>query len=158
MFIILLISFIIILTGALLLFVLSRQKSQFGILGKEKILYQDTEAMPGENLYAKTIPLVGKPDYLVKQGVYIIPVEKKKGKAPRDQYTNHNMQLMAYCLLVEENFNVRPPGGYLKYEDKELPLQYTKEAEEAVRIAVKEILEHKKTNKEIHCNHQQHYT
>lgn len=147
----------IITAGIVFLFILSRQKKTFGILAEKRRIYQDTEKIPGENLFAKTIQLVGRPDYLIKSGKYIEPVEKKKTKAPKDQYVNNNMQLMAYCLLVEENFGIRPRGGYLQYDDKEIKFAYTKEAEEAVRLVVQEILAHKKTNKEFHCKHQYHY-
>ncbi len=102
----------VIILGIFFLFVLSRQRKTFGILAEEERIYQDTEKMPGETLFAKTLPLVGRPDYLIKRGEYIIPVEKKNTKAPRDQYVNNNMQLMAYCLLVQETFGIRPPGGY----------------------------------------------
>lgn len=157
MTILLFIAFIVIITGGILLFIVSRQKKSFGILVEGNRLYQDSQILPGETLIAKSIPLHGKPDYLVKLGKYVIPVEKKTSKAPTDQYKNNTMQLMAYCLLVEENYGIRPPGGYLKYADKELKIRYTKEAEDAVRYIVKEILDHKRTNKELHCNHPSHY-
>jgi len=45
----------------------------------------------------------------------------------------------------------------MKYNDKEYKVGYTKEAEESVRLAVKEILEYKKSNKEFQCHHKYHY-
>ena len=143
--------------GLVLLWLIARQRKKLGVLAEKKPVYQDTEEMPGELLYAKSLQLVGKPDYLIKDGDFYIPVELKTGSSPKEQYLNHNMQLMAYCLLVEEHFGVRPPGGYIKYKDKELKLAYTKDAEAAVRMVVAEILKQKKEDKELHCSHEEHY-
>lgn len=150
------IGLIIIAFGLIMLHLLSRQKMSFGILGSKKRIYQDTQQFPGKNIFAKSLPLVGKPDYLIKDGKYIIPVEIKSSEAPRDQYKNNVMQLMALCLLVEEHYGIRPPGGYLRYKNAEMKFAYTKEAEESVRKLVKEILQCKKTNKEHFCAHVYH--
>lgn len=157
LFIILGFGVFIIVLGMVLLWLMSRQQKKLGVLGNKKPVYQDTEETPGDILYAKTLPLVGKPDYLIKEGKFLIPVEVKTGNAPKKQYLNHNMQLMAYCLLVEEVYGIRPPGGYLKYSDKELKLAYTKEAEQSVREVVSEIRKLKQSNKELHCSHPEHY-
>src|SRR5688572_13440327 len=94
-------AFILFVLGILLLLFISKKRSDFGILNSTKI-YSDTDKNPGETLYSKTINLVGKPDYLIKEDGMIIPVEIKTGKTPKTPYLNHTMQLMAYCLLVEE--------------------------------------------------------
>ncbi|MGH7203511.1 MAG: CRISPR-associated protein Cas4 [Candidatus Levyibacteriota bacterium] len=156
MIIILIIAGIIILTGIGLLFFLMRERNHLGVLATSKSLYQDTTEIPGKLLYAKSLPLVGKPDAFLKNGEEMIVVEYKHTKAPREPYLNHEMQLMAYCLLVEENYHVRPKGGILKYDDKEFKIVYTQKAEESVRKVVEEILEYKKNDKEPTCNHPRH--
>lgn len=153
--ILLIISFIIIIVGFLGLLILQRRKNSFGILSGKR-LYEDSEKRPGEILTAKTIPLVGKPDYLIEEKGIIIPIEIKTGSTPDSPYLNHTMQLMAYCLLVEEYFGQRPPGGYLKYPYKEFKISYTKEAEQSIRDVVSEILKKKKTGEELFCNHPEH--
>lgn len=154
--ILLLIAIIILLIGIGLLFFILRQKNDLGILANTKPLYQDTTKIPGVVLYAKSLALVGKPDYLLRIDGDIIPVEVKTGRSPRKSYLGHNMQLMAYCLLVEENYGIRPKGGILKYHNKELKLAYTKKAEQSLRKLVAEILNYKQTNKQPHCTHPNH--
>lgn len=153
---IILIGILIVIFALFMIFIFMKQKYSFGILGTKKRIYQDTKQFPGENIFAKSLPLVGKPDYLIRDGGYIFPVEIKNSYAPRDQYKNNVMQLMAYCLLVEEKYGIRPPGGYLRYKNAEMKLAYTREAEESVRSLVDEILQNKRTNKEPRCPHPNH--
>ena len=78
-------------------------------------------------LYAPTYHLVGKPDYLVKTGQGIIPVEVKSTKAPSVPYLGHLLQLAAYCLLVEATTGQTPPHGLLKYADALYEVDFTAE-------------------------------
>src|SRR6266702_4123545 len=98
--------------GCILLLRTTKERKELGILVGERI-YVDTEENPGKLLYAKTIPLIGKPDFLRREKEIIFPIEHKSGRAPRTPYLNHVMQLMAYCYLVEEYYGMRPPGGYI---------------------------------------------
>jgi CRISPR-associated exonuclease Cas4 len=154
---IILFAFLIILAGIALLFFMLRKKDSFGVLVGKRI-YQDTQEKPGTLLYAKTIPLCGKPDYLMQEKNMIFPVEVKTGKTPSAPYLNHQMQLMAYCLLVEENFQVRPIGGYLRYPNKEFKIGFTKEAEASVRNLVSEMIMKKQSGEELFCKHTEHNT
>ncbi len=151
-----LLAAILLFIGILFLYFLQKQKKNFGVLNSERF-YTDSDKSPGKVLYSKTIPLVGKPDYIIRQNNYFIPVELKTSKTPRTPYENHIMQLMAYCYLVEETYHIPPPGGFLKYPEKEFYIPYTTQAKEGIRATVKEILQKKKINKENHCNHQSHY-
>ena len=119
--ILLIISGTALLLGFILFGIWFYQMKGFGILSKKKI-YTDTENNPGEILYSKTLSLSGKPDYLIKESGMVFPVEVKTGHTPNSPYVNHTMQLMAYCLLVEENYGIRPTGGFLKYPGYELSL------------------------------------
>lgn len=131
------------------------KRKQFGTLLNEKV-YTDTEQTPGEILYSNTIPLMGKPDYLVKEGEELIPVELKTGKTPTEPWENHVMQLMAYCYLVEENYGVRPKGGIVKYPEREFKLLYTDEAKQGVINTVLEIMQAKESEQEYACTHPNH--
>ncbi len=97
------------------------------------IIYTDTGAwFPNHNvLNAPNLQLVGKPDYLVKQeDGGLIPVELKSGRAPTEPHESHALQLAAYCLLVHENYGVRPSYGILQYKDKAFAIDYTEDLEE----------------------------
>ena len=65
----------------------------------------------GREYLSERIGLVGRPDAVVEENGYFIPVERKTfGKRPRDKDV---AQLLVYCRLMEEEFGVRPPHGYL---------------------------------------------
>lgn len=147
---------IVFLIGVGLLFLLRRQQKTLGSLTNEKV-YQDTTQTPGEILYSKTLPLCGKPDYIIRENDTIIPVEVKTGKTPAAPYTNHTMQLMAYCLLVQETYEIRPLGGIIKYPGKEFKVAFTIEAEESLKSLVKEIQKAKTEDTEFYCSHSEHY-
>ena len=71
--------------------------------------------------------------YLVEHaGGVIIPVEVKSAPAPPEPYDGHVLQLAAYCLLVEENYGVRPPYGIIQYDDDAFEIEYTEDLEEGV--------------------------
>lgn len=150
-------SGIIIIAGLIFLFLLHKQRQKLGVLGKAEITSIDSEKLPATLLRAESIPLVGKPDYLIRQDDTLMPVEIKTGRTPRSPYPGHVMQLMAYCYLLEQTYNTRPPGGILKYPDKEFKIAYTSEAQRSVELVVNEILTNKHTNKEYHCAHKEHY-
>lgn len=97
------------------------------------VIYTDTGTwFPQKDaLYANDLFLVGKPDYLVQQtDGNLIPVEIKSGRAPEEPWEGHVLQLAAYCLLVQENYGIRPLYGILQYKDKAFAIDYTDEMEE----------------------------
>lgn len=150
-----LIFILLFILGFLLLLLVNKQAKSFGVLTQNRI-YSDSETKGGKVLFSKSLSLLGKPDYLIKEKGMIYPVEVKTGKTPTSPYLNHTMQLMAYCLLVEENFKIRPTGGYLKYPSKEFKIAYTDEAKSALKVLVSEILHHKQSGEELHCDHPNH--
>ena len=83
----------------------------------KRIAYDDTRAWQpaGQPLIARRYALVGKPDYLLAAGRYLVPVEVKPGRRATEPYLSDLMQLAAYCLLVEETTGARPPYGLLRY-------------------------------------------
>ncbi|WP_374686604.1 PD-(D/E)XK nuclease family protein [Promineifilum sp.] len=101
-------------------------------LPEGSVIYTDTGAWRANNdvLHAAGLRLVGKPDYLVEQSDgTIIPVEVKSSAAPDSPWEGQVLQLAAYCLLVEENYGVRPPFGILQYRDGAFAIDYTEELE-----------------------------
>jgi len=155
MIILAVIAALALVSGLILLGFWFWQQKGIGILKGSKV-YSDSEGKPGEVLFSKTLALSGKPDYLIRENGLIIPVEVKSGRTPEEPYQNHEMQLMAYCLLVEENYGIRPPGGYIKYPHKEFKVAYTDEAKNAIKDLVGEMLLLKHSGKEPKCNHPDH--
>lgn len=99
------------------------------------VIYTDSGAwFPNEeSLYARDVRLVGKPDYLVEQpDGMIVPVEVKSAFAPDEPWDGHILQLAAYCLLVEEQYGVRPAYGILQYRDRAFAIDYTDELEDTL--------------------------
>jgi CRISPR/Cas system-associated exonuclease Cas4 (RecB family) len=66
-------------------------------------------------LRAPQYNLLGKPDYVVKQGKEFIPVELKSGIAPRKLHESDRMQVIAQSLLVEAEFGRRPAYAFVQY-------------------------------------------
>jgi len=111
----------------------SIQQKEAGLPGG-RIIYSDTRGWGKmeKPLYFSELDLTGKPDYLVEQNGRIIPVEVKSGRAPDAPYDSHIFQLAAYCLLVEKNYDTRPPYGIIHYDNKDFAIDYTRELEDAL--------------------------
>lgn len=132
------------LLGGLLLWLGRRQRQSSG-LPAGTVLYQDTEEMeaPERPLRSRRYGLVGRPDYLVRTRdggkSFVVPVEVKSRARPARPYDSHILQLAAYCLLVEDNFEAAPPYGLLRYADATLQIPFTDELRRRVLEAAAEI-------------------
>ncbi|HEY4690326.1 MAG TPA: CRISPR-associated protein Cas4 [Anaerolineae bacterium] len=119
---------ILFLVLGLLVWLWSRAARVSSGLPRGEVIYIDTRAWgPVEKpLFSGAYRLAGKPDYLVKDGRAILPVEVKSSPAPVDgPRQGHVMQLAAYCLLVEETHGRRPAYGIIKYADKTFSVENT---------------------------------
>ncbi|MCC6627828.1 MAG: Dna2/Cas4 domain-containing protein [Chloroflexi bacterium] len=87
-----------------------------------RILTSDAGARPGRLLVSEHHRLHGRPDYLIRRGRQVIPVEVKPTQTR--VYPSAVMQLMAYCLLVEEHHG-RPRHGVLVLADRAETIPYT---------------------------------
>lgn len=119
-----------------------RQRNKLGVL-QHSVVYSDTQEIPGETLTSQRLPLVGKPDYVVKMGEELIPVEVKTGRTPITPYESHILQLAAYCHLVHEHFGARPRYGIVKYPFGEFHVEYTDTLESQLIKTVQEIMKYK---------------
>lgn len=82
-------------------------------------------------LYSNHLGLVGRPDYLVRErDGSLTPVEVKSSNAPYEPHEGHLLQLAAYCLLVEENYGMRPRYGIIQYRNQAFAVEFTAELEE----------------------------
>ena len=129
---------VLLLIAALVLFFISRRTRRSAGLPGGQIIYSDMGAWEelDKPLYDPVTQLTGKPDYLVKQGKQIIPVEVKSGRTPESPYDSHIYQLAAYCLLVEREYGVRPDHGIIHYEKRTFSVEYT----DALESSLKDLL------------------
>ena len=117
--------------GGALLWSAGQLRRRAGLPGG-RVVYSDTRAWREcpDPLYASSVNLTGKPDYLVQKLRYVIPVEVKSGPAPDEPYRSHVLQLAAYCLLVEQEYAQRPPYGLIHYDDRTFAISYTPQLED----------------------------
>jgi CRISPR-associated exonuclease Cas4 len=124
--------FIVLLILAILLWLVASRMRQSAGLPSGEVVYSDTGAWGRveQPLFSAELQLTGKPDYLVREGGAVVPVEVKSGRAPAEgAYAAHLYQLAGYCALVAEAYSQRPPYGLLKYADKLLKIPYTAQLE-----------------------------
>lgn len=119
---------------SILLFWQSNRTRREAGLPSGRVIYNDREGwmrVP-EVLYDEVTGLAGKPDFVVKKGRTMIPVEVKTGRSPAEPYEGHIYQLAAYCLLVERHYRQRPPYGIIHYPDRTFTVDFSDELEGAL--------------------------
>ncbi len=93
-------------------------------------------------LYSQSLQLVGRPDYLVRErDGSLTPVEVKSSYAPNEPYEGHILQLAAYCVLVEENYGLRPRYGIIQYRNRAFAVEYTPDLEDDLLDVLAEMRE-----------------
>jgi CRISPR-associated exonuclease Cas4 len=115
------------LTAGLTLLLRARALRQASGLPAGQVIYADTGAWQRveKPLFSPRYRLTGRPDYLVREGDAVIPVEVKPSRDPLRPYDSDVMQLATYCLLVEETHGEAPPYGILKYRQRAFAIPYT---------------------------------
>lgn len=125
---------LLLLALALGLWLWSRNLEEEAGLPDGNVIYTDAGSAWFSNndaLASTHLRLTGKPDYLVEESNgMIVPVELKSSTAPAEPHEGHILQLAAYCLLVEENYGIRPTYGIIQYNDKSFAVDYTPELED----------------------------
>ncbi|HLZ61895.1 MAG TPA: CRISPR-associated protein Cas4 [Ktedonosporobacter sp.] len=91
-----------------------------------ELVYEDADGQ-GESLSSSEYPLAGKPDYVVQlPDGRPVPIELKlKVQDATAPYSNHIIQVAAYCLILESYFERVPTHGILRYADHEFTVDYT---------------------------------
>jgi CRISPR-associated exonuclease Cas4 len=114
----------------LLLWLSRRQRAGLG-LPQGRLVYADMgeELRVEQPLYDAALNLVGRPDYLVRKGDDLIPVEVKSGRTPAKPYDSHVYQLAAYCALVARHYGRRPTHGLIRYPDRSFRVEFTPQLE-----------------------------
>lgn len=118
----------------------TRQRRAAG-LPPGRIIYSDTGGRSAVErpFYDSSLGLTGKPDYVIRQGETLIPVEVKSGFAPPQPYEGHLYQLAAYCLLLQRLTGNRPPYGIIQYRNRSFAVDYTPEMEKVIMALLDEI-------------------
>jgi CRISPR-associated exonuclease Cas4 len=94
-------------------------------------------------LFSERYKIVGRPDWLVRQGEFLIPEEWKP--SARRIYHGHRLQAAVYCLLIEEKFGARPPHGVVVLAGgKRVEVPYTEELRAEVLSIAEKIREHRR--------------
>jgi len=117
-----------------------------------EIEYSDKIRAP--SYFSEKYMLSGKPDYVIKKGEDFIPVEMKTGRVPRGPFFSHIIQVVAYCMLIEENHGKQPPHGILEYADHiQHPIEYDEKGKQLVFEKLNEMHEMLEGKKKPYRNH-----
>jgi CRISPR-associated exonuclease Cas4 len=86
----------------------------------------DTDAGGARSFVSERYRLTGRPDALRRRpDGRLVPVELKHRSAPpQGPFWSHQVQVWAYCLLVEETEGRPPPFGVLRYRDAEFQVPW----------------------------------
>ena len=147
---------LILLALAVVMFMISGRTRRSAGLPGGRVIYTDmgTWEEVEKPLYDPVTQITGRPDYLVRQGKEVIPVEVKSGRTPENPYDSHIFQLAAYCLLVEREFGVRPSHGIIHYSKRTFEIAYTKELETALIDILTEMRKCER-KRNVHRSHEQ---
>lgn len=133
----------------------ARLRQRHGIPGG-KVVYSDTGAggVPTKALYSPRYDLTGKPDYLVETKDGLVPVEVKPGRDDSEPHESHMLQVLAYCLLLEDAHGKPPPYGLLRYRTNSFKIDYNTETR-AYLLDVIEEMRAARGLPEVHRSHEQ---
>lgn len=132
-----LIAVILVLGALLALRGSARVRANTGIPGGD-ILSSDTSAeQRGKPLYSPRYRLTGTPDYLINTPQGPVPVEVKPTRTESEPRHSHLLQVLAYCLLIEETEGRKPPYGFLRYSADTFRVDYN----DATRAHLLEVIE-----------------
>ncbi len=121
-----------------------------------KVVYSDTgeERRNIRPLFSERYGLAGKPDYLVATTSGLVPVEVKPERTDAEPRDSHLLQVLAYCLLLEETQGKGPPYGLLRYKHDTFKVDYNKETRAYLLSVIDEMRENLR-QEETHRNHDQ---
>src|SRR5439155_25591944 len=69
----------------------------------------------------------GRPGAVVMEGEHPLPVELKTGRVPRGPLLSPILQVVAYCVLLEEEYGHAPPYGIIRYGDTAFEIEYNED-------------------------------
>jgi CRISPR-associated exonuclease Cas4 len=138
----LLAALLLLLLAAMLLRSARRRRTASG-LPRGRVVYVDRHGWrrPPAPLEAPDLGLVGRPDFLMRRGRAVIPIEAKPGRTAEEPYEGDLLQLVAYCVLVEETYGHPPPYGLLCYRDQTFEVSYDRSVRETLLDLLEEMRE-----------------
>lgn len=106
----------------------------------------ETVALDNVTLFSERLKLTGRPDRIVRQGETLIPEEWKSSRRAND---GHRLQLGTYFLLIEEEYGVRPPHGFVVLGDgSRVKVENTERLRSEVLAMAERIREHRRKLRE----------
>jgi CRISPR-associated exonuclease Cas4 len=148
-------AFTLFILALFLIYFSRRQRRHLGLPDGD-LLYEDMASADKlrEPLFDADLNLVGRPDYLIREGENLVPVEVKSGRSPKQPYESHIYQLAAYCLLVARQFGQRPNHGLIRYPQRSFKVNFTEELESRLLDLLDEIGA-QRSSKDVPRSHQQ---
>lgn len=145
--------------GAILLRQSQLRRREMGLPHGE-VFSQDHVGQPmrARPLMSRRYGIGGTPDCLIRTSDGIVPVELKRTARPPSGegiYPNHMIQVLAYCVLVEENYREPVPYGMVLYGGNEARKVYLTEDRLAWLTGVIDELRHAGSGGERNRSHQQ---
>lgn len=122
-------ALLLMLIGAGALVDARRKRAASGVPWGDIVFADLEEENLDQPLLSRKYGLVGKPDLLLRQkrgkSSALIPVEVKSARQPARPHEGHLLQLGAYLLLVEENYDTPVTFGILRYSDGESLVEWS---------------------------------
>jgi CRISPR-associated exonuclease Cas4 len=144
----------LLLTAGLVVLWFARYRRRETGVPRGRVVYDDTGAWQEcpSPLFSQRYLLAGKPDYIVARGDHFIPVEVKPRCIAGRPFLSDVLQLAAYCLLIEENFEQAPPYAILKYATQTFPVENTPQLRRQL-LTTMESMRRDLTNAEVAPSH-----
>ena len=134
-----------VLTLLLWLFLRSRSRVLPG-----EVVYRDEKG--ARTLVSRHHRLAGRPDYVTREKAGLVPVEVKSRACGKwGPYEGERAQVLAYCLLVEEEFGGRVSHGVIEYRDRRVTVPFG----ERERREIVALLAEMEAMREAHRSHSQ---
>jgi CRISPR-associated exonuclease Cas4 len=140
--------------GLLALVWAGRLRSSTGVPGGNIVAEDTRTEEKGKSLFSARYGLTGTPDYIVRTPQGLVPVEVKPGRNESQPHDSHLLQVLAYCLLLEETEGKSPPYGLLRYSSDTFRVDYNAETRDYLLSVMDEVRE-SAVAQDVPRNHEQ---
>jgi CRISPR-associated exonuclease Cas4 len=98
-----------------------------GLPAHYRVIYADTGGWERveRSLHSEHYRLAGKPDYVLRTRFGPVPVEVKPTRQADQPYESDILQLAAYCLLLEEDWQQKPAYALLRYANQTFRIEWS---------------------------------
>jgi CRISPR-associated exonuclease Cas4 len=134
--------------------VAGRERRRSGLPGGQIVGSDVGVGARSKRLYSERYGLSGTPDYLLETPEGTVPVELKPTRTEREPRQSHVLQVLAYCVLVEDATGHAPPYGLLRYKAETFRIDYNRETR-AHLLSIVEQMRHAASAGEVHRGHDQ---